>query len=80
MTKAKVFWSGRSQAVRLPKEFRFEATEVLIYKEGDVVILKLPKKRSWPRGYWSSFDGLSDDFTLPEDLPPPPLNFDLDNG
>jgi antitoxin VapB len=40
MEKAKVFWSGRSQAVRLPKEFRFDTDEVTIRREGDEVILK----------------------------------------
>jgi antitoxin VapB len=39
-TKAKVFWSGRSQAVRLPKEFRFETSEVLIRREGNTVVLE----------------------------------------
>jgi antitoxin VapB len=37
---AKLFWTGRSQAVRLPKEFRFEGTEVRIRREGDRVILE----------------------------------------
>jgi antitoxin VapB len=37
---AKIFWSGRSQAVRLPKEFRFDGTEVRIRREGDRVILE----------------------------------------
>ncbi|WP_374942663.1 antitoxin [Sphingomonas sp.] len=37
---AKLFWTGRSQAVRLPKEFRFEGKEVLIHREGDRVILE----------------------------------------
>jgi len=36
---AKIFWSGRSQAVRLPKEFRFEGTEVRIRREGSRIIL-----------------------------------------
>lgn len=36
---AKVFWSGRSQAVRLPKEFRFDGEEVHIRREGSRVIL-----------------------------------------
>lgn len=36
---AKIFWNGRSQAVRLPKEFRFEGTEVRIRREGRRVIL-----------------------------------------
>jgi len=40
MDKAKIFWSGRSQAVRLPKEFRFDGTEVKIRREGDAVILE----------------------------------------
>jgi antitoxin VapB len=43
---AKLFKNGRSQAVRLPKEFRFEGTEVLIEKVGDTVILT-PKKKKW---------------------------------
>ena len=37
---AKVFRSGNSQAVRLPKEFRFEVDEVEISREGEVVILR----------------------------------------
>ena len=40
MDTAKVFWSGRSQAVRLPKEFRFDATEVRIRRHGSAVILE----------------------------------------
>ena len=40
MTTAKVFMTGRSQAVRLPKEFRFEGTEVEIFRRGDDVILR----------------------------------------
>ncbi len=38
--RAKVFWSGRSQAVRIPKEYRFDTEEVLIWKEGNRVFLK----------------------------------------
>ncbi len=38
--KAKIFWSGRSQAVRLPKEFRFDTSEVLIRREGNTVVLE----------------------------------------
>ncbi len=37
---AKVFWSGRSQAVRLPKDFRFQANEVRIRRQGSAVILE----------------------------------------
>ena len=37
---AKVFKSGNSQAVRLPKEFRFDVAEIEIFKRGDEVVLK----------------------------------------
>ena len=48
-TRAKIFWSGRSQAVRIPKEFRFDATEVNIRREGNSVVLELPapKEDDW---------------------------------
>ena len=46
METAKVFWSGRSQAVRLPKEFRFEADEVCIRRHGRSVILE-PIAHDW---------------------------------
>lgn len=46
MTTAKVFWTGRSQAVRLPKEFRFEGDEVSIRREGQRVILE-PVANDW---------------------------------
>ncbi len=40
MDSAKVFWSGRSQAVRLPKEYRFETDVVRIRRHGSAVILE----------------------------------------
>jgi len=46
MDKAKVFWSGRSQAIRLPKEFRFDSKEVRIRKHGKAVILE-PIATDW---------------------------------
>ncbi|TIR26924.1 MAG: AbrB/MazE/SpoVT family DNA-binding domain-containing protein [Mesorhizobium sp.] len=46
MEKAKVFWSGRSQAVRLPKEFRFDTEEVSIRRHGQSVILE-PIAQDW---------------------------------
>jgi len=50
--RAKLFWNGRSQAVRLPHEFRFEGDEVEIRREGEAVVLEPVKKRGWPDGYW----------------------------
>jgi antitoxin VapB len=62
MSVAKVFWSGRSQAVRLPKEFRFEASEVRIRRQGAAVILEPVC------GDWSWLDALvgplDDDFVV----------------
>jgi len=46
MDIAKVFWSGRSQAVRLPKAFRFETDEVRIRRHGNAVILE-PIAQGW---------------------------------
>ena len=43
---AKLFMNGRSQAVRLPAEFRFAGSEVLIEREGDAVVLR-PKPEGW---------------------------------
>jgi antitoxin VapB len=44
--KAKVFWSGRSQAVRLPKEYRFECQEVRIRRQGNGIFLE-PVNSDW---------------------------------
>ena len=43
---AKLFMNGRSQAIRLPAEFRFSGREVLIEKHGDTVTLR-PKPCGW---------------------------------
>lgn len=61
--RAKVFWTGRSQAVRLPKEFRFVGDTVLVRREGDAVILEPADE--WPEGYVESFSGIPEDFTRP---------------
>jgi antitoxin VapB len=59
--RARVFWSGRSQAVRLPKEYRFEGTEVRIRRQGSAVILEpIPTDWRWLDELISS--GLDSDF------------------
>lgn len=60
MMTAKVFENGRSQAVRLPKECRFDDNEVAVNKIGEIVIL-MPKANKWA-GFLSSFALFSDDF------------------
>lgn len=62
--KAKVFWTGRSQAVRLPKDLRFETDEVLIRREGRCVILE--PIDDWGDAFWSCFGALDDDFEIPD--------------
>lgn len=46
MDTAKIFWSGRSQAVRLPKDFRFDGEVVHIRRHGNAVILE-PVASDW---------------------------------
>jgi antitoxin VapB len=69
MPTAKIFRNGRSQAVRLPKEFRFEGEEVEIRRSGKKVILEPKKHREWPRGYWKSWGKVPEDFRAPQPLP-----------
>ncbi|MGN8739936.1 type II toxin-antitoxin system antitoxin VapB [Bilifractor sp. HCP3S3_D3] len=56
----KVFSNGGSQAVRLPKDFRFKTDEVNINRIGDIVIL-VPKENRWA-GLIQSLDLFTDDF------------------
>jgi len=46
MDTAKIFWSGRSQAVRLPKNFRFDVAQVRIRRHGNALILE-PITEDW---------------------------------
>jgi virulence-associated protein VagC len=54
--RAKVFWTGRSQAVRLPKEFRVTTAEVAIHREGTRIVLEPldieRDKNGWPLALW----------------------------
>jgi antitoxin VapB len=67
MPSAKVFWSGNSQAVRLPKGFRFPAgtEEVEIHREGEALVLKLLPRVDWPVDFWRAFEGMPEDFERP---------------
>lgn len=60
MMSAKLFENGRSQAVRLPKECRFDAEEVMVNKIGDVVML-IPKNSKW-NNLMTAIEMFSDDF------------------
>ena len=60
MMTAKVFENARSQAVRLPKECRFDTDEVAVNKIGDIVLL-IPKTNKWS-SFMQAIDMFSDDF------------------
>jgi antitoxin VapB len=60
MTTARVFKSGNSQAVRLPKEFRFAAAEVEIFRRGDEIVLR--ERRRTPAEAFRLLASLPDDF------------------
>lgn len=60
MMTGKIFENGRSQAVRLPKECRFDSNEVMIHKIGDIVLL-IPKDAKWD-SFLRALDLFSDDF------------------
>ncbi len=60
METAKLFKNGQSQAVRLPKEYRFEGEEVYLKKVGNTVVL-IPIKNSW-EPLINSLDEFSSDF------------------
>ena len=59
METAKIFETGRSQAVRLPKKFRFNADEVVIQQLGDAVLL-VPKE-SLGQTFLDGLNGFTDD-------------------
>ena len=67
MKTAKLFKNGRSQAVRLPMEFRLEGEEVYIKKTGNVVQL-IPVSGSWDT-LFASLDKFSSDFMEECQLP-----------
>jgi len=79
--RAKLFTHGGSQAVRLPKAFRFEGLEVTVRREGDAVILepvaaKPRRTQADLDAMWARIDALGGDF--PERDQPPMQERDFD--
>ena len=67
MDTAKLFQNGRSQAVRLPKEYRFAGDRVYIKRIGEAVVL-LPYRAPW-QTLIDSLDLFTDDFLAERDQP-----------
>ncbi len=59
METARIFENGRSQAVRLPKKFRFNVDEVVVQQLGDAVIL-VPKESLW-KTFMEGLEGFTSD-------------------
>jgi antitoxin VapB len=76
MKTAKLFKSGRSQAVRLPKEFRFEGTEVRVRRVADGVLLE-PMKRDW-KAIFAEIDKHMDGNFMKDGRDQPPMPPDKD--
>jgi antitoxin VapB len=74
-TTAKLFKNGRSQAVRLPKDYRFKGSMVKIRKEGEKVILEPLETSDWPAGFWEVFTP-DPEFEIPEALPAKQVDLD----
>jgi antitoxin VapB len=68
MDTAKLFQNGKSQAVRLPKEYRFRGTKVYVKKMGNAVVL-IPEQDSWDT-LIESLALFSDDFMEERTQPP----------
>lgn len=67
METAKVFDSGNSQAIRIPKKFKLKGKEAYITKIGDAIVI-LPMKQKW-NSLISSIDKFSDDFLTDRSQP-----------
>ena len=65
MPTAKVFMSGNSQAIRLPKNMRFDTDEVEITRHGDVLIIRSSRSRPTLASAFDALTSIGDDF-LPE--------------
>jgi antitoxin VapB len=61
-----LFVNGRSQAVRIPKELRFEGREVSIRRLGDGVLLVPLKASTWPEGFFESIQISDANFIRPD--------------
>jgi antitoxin VapB len=69
MDSAKLFCNGRSQAVRLPRDYRFDGEEVYIKKIGNAVVL-IPKEKVW-EVHEAGVDYFSDDYLDDRKQPAP---------
>lgn len=70
----KLFKNGRSQAVRIPREFELPGTDAVMRKEGQKLIIE-SKPRSSLIEWLKTIEPIDEDFGPIEDLPPEPVDF-----
>ncbi len=62
--RSKLFWTGGSQAVRLPKAMRLAGSEVMVSRKGTAIVIKPAKEqKSWD-GFWEAFEPLIGDASI----------------
>jgi antitoxin VapB len=71
MAIAKVFKSGNSQAIRLPKEFRLTVSQVELVRQGDDILVRQPKKKTLEDAFNALASMPEDFFKDGRDDPPP---------
>jgi virulence-associated protein VagC len=67
-----VIESSSGQLVRLPDEFRFNVGQVTIQREGDAIVLRPAKPKTWPPGFFEQIHIADPAFKRPEQGSTPP--------
>lgn len=73
--RVSLFRNGRSQAIRIPKEFELPGTEAMIQREGDVLLIKAVSAKKTLLQLLDEWEPLDVDFPEIDDLPPEPVEF-----
>lgn len=73
VTKARIFRNGRNQAIRIPVEMSFDTDTVILEKRGSTLIVKPQRHGSWAEYFADASTTLPDDFELPDDPLPEPV-------
>lgn len=71
---AKIFRNGRNQAIRIPVEMSFDTDTVILEKHGSTLVVKPQRHASWSEYFDDVSTILPDDFEIPEDPPPEPVD------
>jgi virulence-associated protein VagC len=63
-TRSKLFWTGGSQAVRLPKTMRLPGSEVLIRRKGRAIVISATEDQDSWEGFWDAFEPMDESVGL----------------